>query len=212
MRTRRGISRLLTVMGIVFAFGTIGIVIQAVSASPVMLKPPEMAASRADALMDAVCSGDWEAASEFLYGCPSLGTRPEDSSPAVDLLWDAFLESLEYSFLGDCYVSDSGVSIDVRVQSLDVSAVVDDLDSRAQTLLNENVFLAEDSTEIYDEENNFRQELVSEVLQQAVQQALEENRQLWEQTVSLYLIFEQGKWWVMPDDGLVNVLSGSFFG
>lgn len=212
MRIRRGISVLLTALGTALAVGTLGLVIWAVSASPVMLRPPETAACRAEALMDAVCSGDYQGASDLLYGGPSLGARPEDSSPAVDLLWEAFLESLDYTFLGDCCVADSGVAIDVLVRSLDVTAVVDGLDSRAQALLNERVLAAEDSAEIYDDDNNFRQELVAEILQGAVRQALEENRRIREQTISLHLVFDQGEWWVLPDAGLVNVLSGSFSG
>lgn len=212
MRTRRVIAGLLTALGLALAIGTIGIVILAVQASPVMLKRPEAAADRAAALMDAVCGGDYETASGMMYGRPSLGARPEDSSPAVDLLWDAFLESLEYEFLGDCYASDSGVAIDVSIRSLDVSGVVDGLDSRAQALLNQRILTAEDSTEIYDENNNFRQELVAEILQEAVRQALEENKKYQQITISLHLIFEQGEWWVMPEAGLLNVLSGSISG
>lgn len=212
MRTRHKIAGLLTVLGIMLAVGAVGIVIWAIPSAPVMLKPPEEAACRAEALMNGVCSGDDQAVSDLLYGNPGLGSPPEDSGPAVDLLWEAFRESLEYTFLGDCYVSDSGVAIDVRVRSLDVPGVLEGLDSRAQALLNRRILAAENSKEIYDEENNFRQDLVTEILQEAVRQSLEENRKMQEQTFSIHLIFDQGEWWVVPDAGLVNVLSGSFSG
>lgn len=209
MRIRRVMFGLLTVLGMALAVGTIWIVIQAVQASPVMLTRPQAAARRAEELMNAVCSGDYETASDMLYGTPNLGARPENSSPAVDLLWDAFLDSLEYDFLGDCYASDTGVAIDVRIRSLDVSGVMEGLDSRAQALLNQRIETAEDSAEIYDEKNDYRQELVTEILQEAVRQALEENKRYLEQTISLSMVFQGGEWWVMPEAGLLNVLSGS---
>ena len=212
MKTRRALSGLLSVLGLVLAIGTIWIVIWAVAAVPVMLMHPKSAVDRAQVLLDVVCDGDYETASEMLYGTPSLGNRPEDSSPAVDLIWAAFLDSLEYTLLGDCYATDSGVAMDVRIRSLDISGVVNGLDSRAQTLMNQRIAAAENATNIYDKNNDFRQELITEVLQEAVRQALAENKTYQEQTISLQLVYEQGQWWVMPETALLNVLAGSISG
>ena len=212
MKTRRVLSGLLSVLGLVLAIGTIWIVVWAVAAVPVMLMHPKSAVDRAQVLLDAVCDGDYETASEMLYGTPSLGNRPEDSSPAVDLIWAAFLDSLEYTLLGDCYATDSGVAMDVRIRSLDISGVVNGLDSRAQTLMNQRIAAAENATNIYDKNNDFRQELITEVLQEAVRQALAENKTYQEQTISLQLVYEQGQWWVMPETALLNVLAGSISG
>lgn len=206
------IASLLTVFAIVLVIGTIGIVILAIHASPIMLTRPLAAVDRARGMLTAACNGDYETASGMMYGNPNLGTPPEDSSPAVDLLWDAFLESLEYALSEDCYASDSGVAMDVTIRYLDISGVMNGLDSRAQTLLNQRIAMAEDSAEIYDEENNFRQEIITEVLRDATSQALEENRQYREQTIPLHLVFDQGEWWVMPDADLLNVLAGSISG
>lgn len=212
MKTRRVLSGLLSVLGVALAVGTIWIVIRAVDAAPVMLMRPDSAVDRVQTLLDAVCDGDYETASEMLYGTPSLGAHPEDSSPAVDLLWDAFLDSLEYALLGECYATDSGMAMDVCIRSLDISGVVNGLDSRALALLNQRIAAAENAADLYDENNDFRQELIAEVLQEAVRQALAENKAFQEQTISLQLVYEQGQWWVMPETALLNVLAGSISG
>ena len=212
MKTRRFLSGLLTALGVVLSIGTIWLVSFGISASPRMLMRPDAAYQRAKGMLDAVCAGDYETASGFLYGSPSLGRPPEDSSPAVDLLWEAFRGSLEYEFSGDCYVADTGVAVDVKIRSLDLSVAVEGLGNRAQTLLQERVAAAEDRAEIYDTQNNYRQELIDQVLLEAARQTLEENRQYQEHTLSLHLIPDQGQWWVMPEAGLLEVLSGSFFG
>lgn len=212
MKKRRIISDLLTALGLAAAIGTIWIVALAVRAEPVVLLQPNAAVDRARAMMGAVCSGDYEAASGMLYGRPSLGTCPEDSSPCVSLLWDAFLESLEFDFAGDCYATDTGLAVDVNIRSLNISCVIEGLDSRAQTLLNQRIAAAESSAEVYDEDNNFREELISEVLQEATLQALEENKQYQTQTIPLHLIYDGGQWWIMPDSDLMNVLAGSVSG
>lgn len=212
MKKRHIIANLLTALGIVLAMGTVGIVALAVNAAPVILMRPDDAVDRARDMMHAACSGDYETASGMMYGTPNLGTRPADSSPAVDLIWEAFLESLDYTFPGECYATDSGVAVDVNIRYLDVPSVVEGLDSHAQALLSQRIATAEDSTEIYDENNNFRQELVTEILRDATLQVLEENKEYQEQTIPLYLVFDQGEWWVMPDADLLNVLSGSISG
>ena len=209
MKKRRSISNFLTALGLAAVVGAIWIVALALPAEPVMLLQPEGAVDRAKDMMHAVCSGDYERASGMLYGRPSLGTCPEDGSPSVNLLWDAFLESLEFDIAGDCYATDTGLAIDVNVRSLNIFGVMEGLDGRAQTLLSQRIAAAKDSAEIYDEDNHFREELIAEVLQEATQQALEENKQYQTQTIPLHLIYDGGQWWVMPDSDLMNVLSGS---
>lgn len=209
MKKRHIIADLMAVLGIVLAMGTVGIIIRAVHATPVVLLRPAGAVERARDMMNAACSGDYETASGMMYGTPNLGNRPADSSPAVDLIWEAFLESLDYTFSGDCYATDSGVAVDANIRYLDVPSAVEGLDSYAQALLSQRIATADDSTEIYDENNNFRQDLVAEILRDATRQVLEENKEYQEQTISLCLIFDQGEWWVMPNADLLNVLSGA---
>ena len=212
MKTRRFLSGILTVLGVALSVGTIWLVILGLSASPRMLVRPQAACNRAQEMMDAICRGDYETASRFLYGTPSLGSPPETSSPAVDLLWDAFQDSLECEFLGDCYAADSGVAMDVKIRSLDLSSAAEALGNRAQALWQERIETAEDSSKLYDAQNNYRQDLIDQVLLEAARQALEENRQYQEHTLSLHLIPAQGEWWVMPEAGLLEVLSGSIPG
>lgn len=212
MEKRSASSKALAALGILLAIGTILIVILGINATPAMLKRPTDAVERAEGMLAAVCRGDYETASGMLYGNPNLGTRPEDSSPVADLIWEFFLDSLEYELLGDCYAADSGLAIDIRIRGLDISEAIKDLDSRAQAILDQRVEKAEDMTEIYDDTNNFREEIVSEVLQEATWQVLLENEQYQECIISLNLTYEQDQWWVVPDSDLLNVLAGSISG
>lgn len=209
MKTRQIISSLLVSLGLLLAMGTVCIVILATFSAPVILQYPDAASDRAEAMMTAVCSGDYAKASSMLYGTPDFGDCPEDSSAAAKLLWIAFQESLTFDFMGKCYVDDSGLAIDAHFKSLDVTGVLEGLDVRAEALMNRRIESAEDSTEIYDEDNDFRKEIIDEVLRDAVAQALDENPCYKEQTITLRLVFEQGEWWVLPDSELLDALSGA---
>lgn len=207
---RRIAAVFLMVLGILLLLSSLWIIKQAVSSHPVILRSPDAAVERADEMMSAVCEGDYDGVSALLYGSPNLGARPESSSPAADLLWEAFLDSLEYDFSGDCYVDDSGVAVDATIRYLDIPGVLEGLDSLVQGLLNQRISMAEDTTEIYDEKNDYRQEMLTEILCDATAQALEGNCVYLEQTIQLHLVYKHGQWWVVPEDALLNVLSGGF--
>ena len=67
---------------------------------------------------------------------------------------------------------------------------------------------AEDPSEIYGEDNNYRQELVDEVLRTVIEASLREDAQYREQTITLKLTCQGGKWYVVPEQNLLNVLFG----
>ncbi len=209
MKMRRILSGVLLILGLILGTGIAVLAFWARSAQPVMLREPEDAAARAEAMMEAVCGGDYQGASQMLYGTPSLGERPQDAGPEVELIWDAFLESLSYSFPDSCRITEDGVTLDVTIRYLDVNAVLEGLDTRTEKLLEQKVRAAQDSSQLYDKDNNFRQELISEVLTTAVSQALEENQAYQEQTIPLRLVFALEQWWVMPDSALLDILSGA---
>lgn len=96
----------------------------------------------------------------------------------------------------------------MTITTLDISSVTGALTEHAHALLTARVEGAEEMTELYDEENNFREELVSEVLQEAVVQALAEDAQTVTYDVTLNLIYRDGQWWVVPDQALLDAISG----
>ena len=67
---------------------------------------------------------------------------------------------------------------------------------------------AEDTSEIYDENNEYRTDLVNEVLRQAVTDALEEDRQYLTTEITIYLKYQNDQWWVQADQALMDALFG----
>lgn len=209
MKTRRVLSGVLLVLALALALGTVAAVGRARSAQPVMGQIPEEAVRRAEAMISAACAGDYPGASRYLYGSPSLGEIPEDASPGVKQIWEAFQESLSYEFPGECYMTDSGLTLDVKLRYLDVNEALAGLDARTEALLEQHVQAAQDSEELYDENHNFRQELIDQILEEAVSQVLAEDQTYGETTIALQLVFDREQWWVMPDSALLEILAGA---
>ena len=84
-------------------------------ASPMLLIPADAAEAKTEALMEALCAGDYAAAESCLSGQPDLGANREAVDTVSDLVWQAWLECLDYEFTSPCYPSETGLSRDVTV-------------------------------------------------------------------------------------------------
>ena len=187
--------------GVYFAFANIG-------AEPVLTKQPEAARERVVALLDAVCANDYDTASAQLYGTPDLGIDRDASDPVGVLLWEALESSRSYSIIGDCYATNTGLAWNVELTCLDLDSVTANLRHRSQTLLEERVANAKDITEVYDENNEYREEFVMKALYDATVEALAEDARPITFTFTLQLTYADGQWWILPDSPLLEAISG----
>ena len=202
------LSAALLLVGIASGARAIHISLRYPSEKPFLLEQPDAAIAQVTQMMDAVCEGDYDKASTYLLGNPSLGVAEKPENPVGALLWDAFLESTEYALTGDCYTTDLGLAQNVSFTYLDTASVTANLRDRAQELLNQRVEEAEDVSEIYDENNEYREAVVMEILQEVVQAALQENAKTVTVTLTVNLKHQNGQWWVVVDNALLEAFSG----
>lgn len=212
MRFRKFLSALFAACAAGIAGLTVYISLVSLHASPVMLAPSQTAVECARNAMDAICCGDYAHAGRFFYGKPTLGSGDTAQNEAGRLIWNAFVDSLEYEFTGDCYPSESGLCQNVRIRSLEMASVTRNLQERSRKLLSARMAEAEDVDEIYDGENNYREDFVMEILSQAVQDALKEDARYSERELTLSLIYDRDRWWVLPDQQLIHAVSGDLIG
>ena len=169
---------------------------------------PQEAVEISETFAQALNEGDLAAAARYIYGQPNLGVEGAPEDPETKVVWNAFAESLSFAYTGKCQVLEAGLARTASVTALDVAGVMEKLPERAQTLVNQKIASAENITEVYDESGSFREELVGEILQQALQQSLGQDAQTLTREVTVKLIHRDGKWWVVPDQALLQILSG----
>ena len=199
---------LLAVIGLGAAAAAVFLSMNFVDAKPMLLTPPDVARSKVIMLMNAVAEGNYEEASQAIYGTPDLGVDREAGDEVGIMIWDAFEGSVTYELVGDCYTTDQGLAQKVSVTCLDVTSVTANLKERSQTLLEQRVATAEDMSAIYDDNNDYREEFVMDVLHDAVRAALEEDAKMMTAELTVKLSYQDGKWWVVADEALYNAISG----
>ena len=203
---------ILLLISLLLAGATVYLGITNRNSDPVLLTPPDVPRSKVVAMMDAVCANDYGTAAGFIYGTPDLGINREAADPVGVLIWEAFESSVSYELVGECYPTEQGLAQNVVVTCLDITSVTATLRDRSQHLLEQRVAEAEDVSEIYNENNEYREDFVMTILYDAAYQSLQEDARSQTHTVTLNLVFRQGQWWVMPDAALLRVTSAGTAG
>ena len=199
---------ILVLVGLIAAASGIFLSFAAMDAEPVLVSDPVEATQKVAEMMEAVVACDYEKASSLIYGNPSLGLEREPADAVGILLWNAFAKSRSYELKGGCTASNSGLAQQVVFTYLDMDSVTANLGDRAQALLMERIEAAENIDEIYDINNEYREDVVMEVLENAVAEALEENVQNVSVELTVNLVFRNGQWWIVADNALLNAISG----
>ena len=176
MKFARVIAGIFAVVGLVLMLGTVGISLYGLNHPTLAVEIPQEAADCSEQLAQALSGGDLAAAAQLLDGQPALGVDSVPSDPMAARFWDAFRESMSCQLSGECYVLDGGFARDAVITALDVEAMTRDFQTRSHDLMNQRVEAATEMAELYDENNNFRQDLIDQVLEQACQEALDQAR------------------------------------
>lgn len=175
---------------------------------PILLTPPHLAKSQVVTLMNAICDGEYEKASQTILGTPNLGIDREASDATGTLIWNAYLDSLSYELVGECYTTEAGLAQKVTITCLDITSVTQNLKERSIPLLEQRVEAAKNTSDIYDENNEYREDFVMSVLYDAVTDALHEDAQMQTVELTVNLSFQDGSWWVIADNALLDAISG----
>lgn len=208
MKVSKFFSVLFGLIGICVAVSAIWLGFYAAEAEPALVTAPESAREQVESMMNSFCSGDYAGASGYLYGEPDLGMDREASNAVGTMIWDAFQESMTYELVGETYATDTGLAQDIRVTALDISAVTAYLAAHTQENLEEQVRSAVDYETVFDENDEYREEFIQEVLRQTAAQALENTDTPVTTEVTLNLVWSDGQWWVVSNAELLKAVSG----
>ena len=199
---------ILLLISLLLAGATVYLGITNRNSEPVLLTPPDVPRSKVVAMMDAVCADDYETAAGYIYGTPDLGINREAADPVGVMIWEAFENSVSYELVGECYPTEQGLAQNVVLTCLDITSVTDSLRTRSQQLLEQRVAEADDVSEIYNENNEYREDFVMEVLYDAAKDAIREDARTMTVELTVNLRYQNENWWIIADEALLDAISG----
>lgn len=206
MRIKQVFAIVLMLLGMALAAGAITLCFRVQNQKPILIGETDNVRQQAADFMNSVCAADFDQAGEMILGKPNLGVDRDANSDVGNLIWDAYWDSTQFQLIGECYATESGVAQNITFTYLDVTQITGKLRERSLSLLEERVNSAEDISDIYDENNEYREDVVMEVLYEAAEQILEENTDTVTVELVVNLRYENGKWWIVPDDELIDAI------
>lgn len=208
MKKIKWIPAVFALLGIALVIGTVALSFSSLDAPARLLAADEAPADQTEKWIDAVCRGDYTAAGELMYGQPELHTGLEATNEMSEFFWDAFIDSISYEFYGGCRPTQSGLTREVTVTALDISAVMEPLRLRTEAVMERRIEELADMDQVYDENNNYRDTFVMDSLREAAQALLKEKKFLTTRSLTINLVLEDGQWWILAEQELINFLSG----
>lgn len=207
MKISKLASALFAVVGTVLLVGSIAISFVALNSPSKAIKPTQEANACAREVLDALDSGDFDGVAAYFYGTPTLGIDREPATAEGRELWDAYRSGISVAAEGNCFGEGTSVFQNAQVTHMDIQQTLSQLDRRAGALLQKKLDEQEDYFALLEEDGQIPQTLKEELKTQAFREALEEPKTVTTQ-ITFQLIEKDGQWWVLPDQAMLDILSG----
>lgn len=161
--------------------------------------------------LDALSAGNYEKAGVQLAGYTSLGLETPPEGQAAALMHQALRESYSYELRSDCVADKLEAKQLVALTYLDLNAVQA---AAAERTVEELKALVRDrpSSQVYDEDKNYLPEITQEAYKNAVSAVLRKAEDYYVTAeLELSLSYGDGKWSLVPDEALLDAVSGGSY-
>lgn len=207
MKISKLASALFAVVGTVLLVGSIVISFVALNSPGKAVKPADEADALAMSVLSALANGDLSKVGTYFYGTPALGLDREPATAEGKELWDAYRSSISVTADGSCFSEGASIYQTAQVTHMDIPQTLSQLDRRAGELLQEKLDEQADQLTLLEEDGQISQTLKQELKTEALREALEEPKTVTTQ-ITFQLIEKDGQWWVLPDQAMLDILSG----
>ena len=207
MKISKLASGLFAAAGTVLLTGSIVLGFLALNRPATAVKLTEEANALAQSVLSALDNGDLSTVGAYLYGKPSLGLDREPATAEGKQVWNAYRDSIAVTTDAYCYGEGANIYQTAQVTVMDIDATLSQLGRRAGELLKQKLDAAEEPAALLDEDGQIPQQLRDEIRAQALQKALKEPETVTTQ-ITFQLIQRDGQWWAVPDQALLDILSG----
>lgn len=206
MKKTQLLSRLFAVLGAVLLLGTAALSFLSLEAPARVVTVSGEAREQTEDFMEALAAGDYAAAGSCMMGKTELTSEFAADSQLSALLWDAYTNQIRYAFAGDVYVTDTGYCRDVTITTLDIPAMMEVLKEQFPAALAQKAGAAEAGL-VYNEDGSYREEFVMEALTESAARLVPQcSTRQWE--ITLQLTHRDGRWWILPEQSLMDMLAG----
>ena len=210
LRRRRILAALCAAAAALVAALGIRLAVRAVGGDPAILGGTGEPAETAARFFNALCLREWQDASDCVRGGPELELTDLPEDPAERAVWNAFLLSWSWSTGEGGRIGRTRAWQDVAFTRLRPDALTAGLAEDIQEILARKVDEARTVDEVYEASGDYLPEVVESAEMEALAGRLSDpTPYLVTTTLRLELLYEDGRWLILPSEELWNALSGT---
>ena len=206
MKVARVFAVLFGIVGLVLMLGTAVVCFGALDA-PARAEVPKEVQVCAEEVVQLINEGDLNNLQMKLYGRPHLGTDGELTGEAA-AVWEIFRSGMTCELTSEVYLDGSSYAADAVITVPEIASITDSVTEHAKLILNDRIAVAEKMAELYDENGDFRQNVIDEVMALAVDRSFAELPEMLTFETTFGFVFQAGQWYVVPDGNLMRALQG----
>ena len=206
MKIARIFAVIFGVLGLVLMLGTAALCFSSIDA-PVRAEVPRQVRDCGDELVALLNEGELNNLPGKLYGRPHLGTDGPMTGEAA-AVWEIFQDGISCELVSDYYVSGSSFAVEAVITVPDIESISDTVTEHARAMLDEKIAVAEKMAELYDESGEFRQDLIDEIMAQAVALSFAEEPETLTFETTIGFVYESNQWYAVPDQAFYRALAG----
>ena len=208
MKISKLASAVFAVAGTVLLIGSVVMSFVALGRPTTAVEPSQEANDFAQSVLSALDHGDLSQVGTYFYGTPALGLDREPATAEGKQIWSAYRDSIAVTADETCYGEGTNIYQTGQVTALDMVEALSRLDGEAAALLSKRLETAEDPAALPDENGEVPQALKDELRAQALTQVLTDAKTVTTR-ITFQLVEQDGQWWVLPDQAMLDVLSGA---
>lgn len=177
------------------------------NASPLVFGGTAKATRQVSRLLSDVNTADAAVIASYFPEGTDLERMYSLDQPVADALTRTVWKSLSFELAGDARGTGSALAVDVKLRTMDAGKTLEQAKEKVRPLVNEKVRKADSLDAIFDADNQYKEEFLNAVLLEALDDTLK-NPEMREQSITVYVRKTGGRWEILPEDSLMNALSG----
>lgn len=206
MKVAKVFAAVFAIAGLALMLGTAAVCFGSLDA-PVRAEVPREVEACAEEVARLLGKGDLNTLQTKLYGSPDLGAGGMLTGEAA-AVWEIFRKGMSCELTSEAYVSGSSYAVDAVITVPKIESIPDTVYDHARAMLDEKIAAAEKMNELYDENGDFRQDIIDEVMAKAVERSFGEEPETLTFETTFGFAYRDGQCYVVPDGDLVRALQG----
>jgi len=208
MKRNEWISDLLLKLGMVCIVLAVVISIVMKSAPFSLIGTADSAREQIVLLLESLQKADYEAMNNCLLPKQQIAGKDSYVSDVHRALYDAYIESIEYEFMGECYASDSALCQDIRVAVLDLSYILNELIDTYQRAYGVKIKLGENQQVYLEQKDGTLTDFFSSIPIEFVNKILSEKNYKKSMDITFETVYYQSQWRIALNADIFDLLTG----